>query len=138
MPTTVETTILRGGEWLLQPSEADSVFTPERLTEEHRLIGRTAQDFVDNEILPKLDQLETKDWALARDLVRQSAGLGLLGVDVPEAYGGVGLDKVASLVVSERMARSASFGATWGAHANLTIIPMFLFATAAQKDKYLG
>src|SRR3954468_21919434 len=137
MPTTTETTILRGGEWLLQPSTPESVFTPERLTEEHRLIGRTAQDFVDNEVLPKLDQLETKDWALARDLVKQSAGLGLLGVDVPEAYGGVGLDKAASLVVSERMARSASFDATWGAHANLTIIPMFLFATEAQKEKYL-
>src|SRR5215212_11614824 len=137
MPTTVETTILRGGEWLLLASEADSIFTPERLTEEHRLIGRTAQDFVDHEVLPKLDQLETKDWALARDLVKRSAGLGLLGVDVPEAYGGVGLDKVASLVVSERMARSASFGATFGAHANLTIVPLMLFGTEAQKQKYL-
>jgi alkylation response protein AidB-like acyl-CoA dehydrogenase len=138
MPTTTETPTLRGGEWLLHSTDADGVFTPERLTEEHRLIGRTAQQFVENEVLPKLDQLETKDWALAREMVKQSGGLGLLGVDVPEAYGGVGLDKAASLVVSERMARSASFGATWGAHANLTIIPMFLFATDAQKEKYLG
>src|SRR5436190_20578772 len=138
MATTTETAVQRGGEWLIHSTYARDVFTPERMTEEHRLIGRTAQAFVDNEVLPKLDQLETKDWALARDLVKQSAGLGLLGVDVPEAYGGVGLDKAASLVVSERMARSASFGATWGAHANLTIIPMFLFASEAQKHKYLG
>jgi len=117
MPTTTETTILRGGEWLIQPSQADSVFTPERLTEEHRLIARTAQEFVDNEVLPKLDQLETKDWALSRELVKLGAGLGLLGVDVPEAYGGLGLDKVTSLVVSEKLARAASFGATFGAHA---------------------
>jgi alkylation response protein AidB-like acyl-CoA dehydrogenase len=137
MPTTTETTILRGGEWLLQSSAADSVFTPERLTEEHRLIGRTAQDFVDNEVLPKLDQLETKDWALARNLVKLGAGLGLLGVDVPEAYGGLGLDKVTSLVVSEKLARSASFGATFGAHANLTIVPLMLFGSEAQKQKYL-
>src|SRR6476661_2787879 len=137
MPTTTETTILRGGEWLIQPSPADSVFTPERLTEEHRLIGRTAQDFVDNEILPKLDQLEQKDWSLARELVVRGAGLGLLGVDVPEAYGGLGLDKVTSLVVSERLARAASFGATFGAHANLTIVPLFLFGSEAQKQKYL-
>ena len=137
MPTTTETTILRGGEWLIQPSEADAVFTPERLTEEHRLIGRTAQDFVDNEILPKLDQLETKDWALARELVKLGASLGLLGVDVPEAYGGLGLDKVTSLVVSEKLARSASFGATFGAHANLTIVPLVLFGSEAQKQKYL-
>src|SRR3954464_6497745 len=137
MPTTTETTILRGGEWLLQPSAPETVFTPERLTEEHRLIGRTAQDFVDNEVLPKLDQLETKDWTLARELVRLGAGLGLLGVDVPEAYGGLGLDKVTSLVVSEKLARAASFGATFGAHANLTIVPLMLFGSEAQKQKYL-
>jgi alkylation response protein AidB-like acyl-CoA dehydrogenase len=137
MPTSTETTILRGGEWLMQPSDADSVFTPERLTEEHRLIGRTAQAFVDNEVLPKLDQLETKDWALARELVKLGASLGLLGVDVPEAYGGLGLDKVTSLVVSEKLARAASFGATFGAHANLTIVPLMLFGSEAQKQKYL-
>jgi alkylation response protein AidB-like acyl-CoA dehydrogenase len=137
MPTTTETTILRGGEWLIQRSEADAVFTPERLTEEHRLIGRTAEAFVDNEVLPKLEQLETKDWALARELVRLGASLGLLGVDVPEAYGGLGLDKVTSLVVSEKLARSASFGATFGAHANLTIVPLMLFGSEAQKQKYL-
>src|SRR3954469_18275744 len=137
MPTTTETTILRGGEWLLQPSAPETVFTPERLTEEHRLIGRTAQEFVDNEVLPKHDQLETKDWALARDLVKLGAGLGLLGVDVPEAYGGLGLDKVTSLVVSEKLARAASFGATFGAHANPTIVPLMLFGSEAQKQKYL-
>ena len=137
MPTTTETTILRGGEWLIQPSEADAVFTPERLTEEHRLIGRTAEEFVDNEVLPKLEQLETKDWALARELVKLGASLGLLGVDVPEAYGGLGLDKVTSLVVSEKLARSASFGATFGAHANLTIVPLMLFGSEAQKQQYL-
>src|SRR5215212_9824863 len=137
MATTTETEILRGGEWLIAASDAAGVFTPERLTEEHRLIARTAQEFVDNEILPKLDQLEAKDWALARTLVRTAAELGLLGVDVPEAYGGLGLDKVTSLVVSEKLARAASFGATFGAHANLTIVPLVLFGSEAQKQKYL-
>src|SRR5690349_14171088 len=137
MPTTTDTTILRGGEFLLQPAEPDAVFTPEKLTEEHRLIGRTAPEFVENEVLPKLDALEQKDWNLARELVKKGAELGLLGVDVPEAYGGLGLDKVTSLVVSERLARSASFGATFGAHGNLTIVPLMLFGTDAQKQKYL-
>ena len=135
--TTVSTATLRGGEWLLHAGDSDSVFTPERLTEEHRLIARTAGEFVENEVLPQLDRLEQKDWVLARDLVKRAAALGLLGVDVPEAYGGVGLDKVSSLVVSERMARSASFGATFGAQANLCVIPLFLFGTEAQKEKYL-
>ena len=84
------TSILRGGEWLLQAAGADSVFTPERLTDEHRMIARTAQEFVDHEVLPQLDRLEQKDWDLARTLVQRGGALGLLGVDVPEAYGGVG------------------------------------------------
>ncbi len=105
MTTATSTSILRGGEWLLQDGDADGVFTPERLTEEHRLIGRTAQEFVDNEVLPVLDKLEQKDWDLARKLVQRGGSLGLLGVDVPEAYGGVGLDKVTSLVVSEKLAQ---------------------------------
>ena len=136
MPTTA-TPILRGGEWLLEPSDPDTVFTPERLTEEHRLIGQTADEFVDKEVLPVLDRLEEKDWTLARELVKRGGALGLLGVDVPEAYGGVQLDKVASLVVSERLARAASFGATFGAQGNLTVLPLFLFGTEAQKRKYL-
>src|SRR5439155_864398 len=80
MATTTAPTVLRGGEWLLQAADADSVFTPERLSDEHRLIGQTAQEFVENEVLPKLDRLEEKDWALARDLVKRSGDLGLLGV----------------------------------------------------------
>src|ERR1019366_4444024 len=135
-PTAPGTTsTLRGGEWLLQPTSSDHVFTPERLSDEHKLIGQTAQEFVDKEILPVLDQLEQKDWGLSRTLVKRSGDLGLLGVDVPEAYGGVGLDKVSSLVVSAKMASAASFGATFGAQANLTVIPLYLFGTEAQKQK---
>ena len=88
-------------------------------------------------MLPVLDRLEQKDWALARRLVKRCGELGLLGVDVPEAYGGLNLDKVTSLVVSERMSSAASFGATFGAQANLTVLPLMLFGTEAQKQKYL-
>src|SRR6187200_2597345 len=130
MPTTSAPALLRGGEWLLQPTDADAVFTPERTTDEHRLIAQTAKQFVENEVLPVLDRLEQKDWTLARQLVKR-------GADVPDTYGGVGLDKVSSLIVSERMAPSASFGATWGATANLTVIPIYLFGNEAQKKKYL-
>jgi alkylation response protein AidB-like acyl-CoA dehydrogenase len=137
MPTTTDATILQGGEWLLHATDADAAFTPERLTDEHRLIGQTAQEFVTNEVAPVIDKLEEKDWALSRTLVRRGGDLGLLGVDVPEAYGGVGLDKVSSLVVSSKLAGSASFGATFGAHANLTIVPLMLFGSEAQKQKYL-
>src|SRR4029077_18826500 len=78
-----------------------------------------------------------KDWNLARELVRKGGALGLLGVDAPEVYGGVQLDKVSSMVVSEKMAGGASFGATFGAQANLMVLPLVLFGTDAQKRKYL-
>ncbi|HEY6212855.1 MAG TPA: acyl-CoA dehydrogenase family protein [Vicinamibacterales bacterium] len=137
MTTTTETKTQRGGEWLLQSTDAASVFTPERMSDEHNLIARTAAEFVRQEVMPALDRLEQKDWGLARDLVKRAAALGLLGVDVPEAYGGVALDKVSSLVVSEKLAGSASFGAAFGAQANLVIVPLVLFGTEEQKKKYL-
>ena len=138
-PTTASpaTATLRGGEWLLQPTSPADVFTPARLTDEQRLIAQTVTDFVHNEVLPALDRLEQKEWALARDLVKRCGELGLLGVDVAEAYGGVELDKVSSMIVSERMSQAASFGATFGAHANLLVLPLSLFGTEDQKRRYL-
>src|SRR5690349_1391902 len=137
LSATATTSILRGGEWLLRSARAGEVFTPEQRTEEHRLIGQTVSDFVDGEILPVVDRLEQKDWTLSRQLIARCGELGLLGADVAEAYGGVQLDKVSSVVISEEISRAASFGATFGAHANLAILPLSLFGTEAQKQKYL-
>ena len=136
MPTS-EKAQLRGGAWLIEPTDPRDVLTPERLTDEHRLIGSTTQQFVEQEVLPALDRLEQHDWAIARGLLKRCGELGLLGVDVPEAYGGVDLDKVTSLLVSERMASAASFGATFGGQTNLTLLPLLLFGTEAQKQKYI-
>ena len=80
-------------------------------------------------MLPQLAQLETKDWALARTLIRRAGDLGLLGMDVPEAFGGVGLDKAASIVVGEAIGVSASFATTFGAQTGLAIIPILCFGT---------
>jgi alkylation response protein AidB-like acyl-CoA dehydrogenase len=127
----------RGGGWLLEQAPAASTFTPEQITDEHRLIAQTAGEFADTEVLPALDELEHKDWELARRLLRRCGELGLLGVDVPEAYGGVELDRVASVIVSQQVGRSASFGATFGAQTNLCILPILLFGTDDQKARYL-
>src|SRR5688572_8070701 len=97
----------------------------------------TTYDFNDIEVLTKHDQLDTKDWELARALIRRCGELGLLGVNVPEQYGGLDLDKVSSLIVAERIARSASFGASYGGQANLCILPIVLFGTEEQKQRYL-
>jgi alkylation response protein AidB-like acyl-CoA dehydrogenase len=139
MGSTTDTPIavLRGGEWLLTAAGPETIFTPETLTEEHRLIGRTTEEFAVSEVQPQLDRLEQKDWALARQLLVRCGELGLLSVDVAEQYGGLQVDKVASMIVSEHMAQAASFGAAFGAQANLTILPLSLFGTDAQKRKYL-
>ena len=130
-------TATRGGAWLLGSATTDETFTPERLTEDHRLIAQTTDEFAAGEVQPALERLEGKDWELARALIRRCGELGLLGVNVPDVYGGVELDKVASLIVSERVARSASFGAAFGAQANLCILPILLFGTDEQKQRYL-
>ena len=130
-------TATRGGTWLIEPTGPGAAFTPERMTDDHRLIAQTTEEFATGEVMPAVERLEQKDWELARALLRRCGELGLLGVNVPEAYGGVELDKVSSLVVSEHIARSASFGATYGAQANLCILPILMFGTDDQKQRYL-
>ncbi|MBM62481.1 MAG: acyl-CoA dehydrogenase [Acidobacteria bacterium] len=127
-----------GGMWLFEDTTSGSVFTPERLSDEHKLIDQTADEFVRNEILPSHGQLETKDWKLARVLVNRAGELGLLGTDVPEQYGGVGLDKASTVLVGSRFGQSGSFGSTFGAHTGLAILPLHCFGSDTQKDKYLG
>ncbi len=127
----------KGGAWLVEQAQAADVVTPERRTGEHRLIGQSAAEFMDGEVLPVAERLEQKEWALNRDLLRKCGELGLLGTNVPEAYGGVDLDKIATLIVSEQLARYASFAVTFGAQANLCILPIFMFGTETQRQRYL-
>jgi alkylation response protein AidB-like acyl-CoA dehydrogenase len=134
---TTSTQLRKGGSWLLEDTAPADVFTPEKLTDEHRLMAQTAQEFVDHEVLPATERLETKDWELARSLMRRAADLGLFGIAVPEEYGGLDLDKASSIVVVERLARAASFATAFGGQANLTILPLVMFGTEAQKQKYL-
>jgi alkylation response protein AidB-like acyl-CoA dehydrogenase len=128
---------LTGGAWLVADATPESIFTRERFDAEQRLIGQTAQAFVDGEVLPVLDRLEQKDWALSRRLIERSGELGLLATDVPESYGGLDLDKISSIIVGEAVGRCASFATTFGAQTGLAITPILCFGTEAQKQKYL-
>ena len=134
---STDTSIRRGGSWLLETTAPSDIFTPETITDEHRLMAQTTTEFVNTEVLPQLGRLEQKDWQLARSLVRRCGELGLLGIAVPEAYGGLDLDKASSLIVVEQIGPSASFATTFGGQANLTILPLVLFGTPAQKERYL-
>ena len=137
MATATSDTAVKGGAWLIADTDPATVTTPERLTDEHKLIGQTAREFINGEVRPVNDKLEQKDWALQRELVKKCGALGLLGTNIPEAYGGVDLDKIATLIVSEAIAEHASFATTFGAQANLTILPIYMFGTPAQRQKYL-
>ena len=137
MTTTVEKVAQQGGIWLLEETPAEATFTPEEMTEEHRLIDQTAQEFITKEVVEHNDQLETKDWDLARRMLRRSGELGLLGTDVPEAFGGIDVDKVSAAIIASRVGQAGSFSSAFGAHTGLVIMPLVTFGTDAQKQKYL-
>ena len=130
------TTTTRGGAWLIEEA-TEPIFTPERLSDEHRLIKQTADEFVDTEVRPALERLEQKDWALVRTLIRRSGELGLLGTDVPESLGGVELDKISAIIVGEAVGHTASFATTFGAQTGLAITPLICFGSDELKAKYV-
>ena len=135
--TTTTTAPARGGAWLVEDAPPGAIFTREQLTEEHRLIEQTAEEFMKGEVEPALERMEQKDWTVARELVKRGGELGMLGTDVPEQYGGVGLDKVSAVLVGEAVGSVASFATTFGAQSGLAITPLLCFGTEEQKTKYL-
>ena len=137
MSTAAPSAVRKGGSWLIEETAADAIFTPERISDEHRMMFKTTLDFATQEVLPQIERLENKDWALSRQFVRRAGELGLLGTDVPEEYGGLELDKVSALMVADGIARSASFTVTFGAMTGLAIMPLLLFGNEQQKRKYL-
>ena len=127
----------KGGDWLIGDTAPEDVFTPELLSDEHRMIARTAAEFRETEVLPAIPELEQKKWNVSRSLIGRAGALGLLGTDVPEAHGGVGLDKAASVVVGEAIGGCGGFATTFGAQTGLAIIPILCFGTDAQQQQYL-
>jgi len=129
--------IFAGGEFLITDVAPEEVFTPEDFTDEHKMILQTAKDFVDKEIQPIVDKLEEKDHDLVLSLLGRAGELGLLGTDVPEEFGGLGLDKVSTTLVAEAMGPAASFGVVYGAHTGIGSLPIVYFGNDQQKAKYL-
>jgi alkylation response protein AidB-like acyl-CoA dehydrogenase len=129
--------LIKGGAFLIEELAAEDIFTPEDFTEEHRMIADTTRQFVDNEVSPRIDELEKHDWKLARELVKKAAELGLIGANIPEEYGGLGLDQTSGALIGENIGRSASFATTLGAESGIGLLPIIYFGTEAAKDKYL-
>ena len=127
----------RGGSFIVGPVGTDSVFTPEQLTDEHRAIRDAVAAFVAKEVGPKGAAVEGKDYATHRALLERLGSDGFLGIDVPEAFGGAGLDRISSLVVNEAITTARSFAVTYAAHTGIGTLPIVFFGTDAQKRRYL-
>ncbi|MFE8696648.1 acyl-CoA dehydrogenase family protein [Cytobacillus sp. FJAT-53684] len=129
--------MIKGGSFLIEDVTYDQVFTPEDYTDEHKMIAKTTEDYVVNEVLPEVPYLEKHEFDRSVKLLKQAGDLGLLGVDVPEEYGGLGLDKVSSALIAEKMSIAGGFSITHGAHVGIGSLPIVLFGNEEQKEKYL-
>jgi alkylation response protein AidB-like acyl-CoA dehydrogenase len=134
---TIAKPAAKGGSFLLESPLPQDVFTPADLTDDQKLIGQTAEEFVVKEVLPLVKDLENKKPGLMASLVKKGGELGLMGGGVPEEYGGAGLDKIATTVLTEKLSLYGGFAVTHGAHAGIGTLPIVYFGTEEQKKKYL-
>jgi alkylation response protein AidB-like acyl-CoA dehydrogenase len=135
--TVVPKTRISGGSFLLEERQTADVFTPEDFSEQQQMIGQTTEEFAVNEILPQAEKIEHKDYSVSRDLLKKAGELGLSGAEIPEAYGGLEMDKVTAAIIADHMAKYAGFATTWGAHTGIGLLPIVYFGTEEQKKKYL-
>src|SRR5205809_1582386 len=126
-----------GGHWLVEPVGSTPQFTGADFTEEDLLYAKTAEDFVRHEVLGRLAEIEEKREGVMPELLKRAGALGLLMIDIPERYGGLGLHKTTSMLVSERGALCASFSVSWGAHTGIGTLPIVYYGSEAQKQRYL-
>src|SRR5215831_3588885 len=131
------TTGAAGGRFVVDPLAPEDIFTREDLTEEQRLFGQTAAEFIQKEVLPVVKQLYAHDWALTRRLLKKASELDLLRLEVPPAYGGLGLDLISASYVGEQIAVDPSFGGSLGAHTSIGTLPLVYFGNEDQKQRYL-
>ncbi|THB72463.1 MAG: acyl-CoA dehydrogenase [Desulfobulbaceae bacterium] len=129
--------VFNSGEFLIKSIDCDTIFTPEDFTDEHKQIAATSMQFIENEIWPINDQIEAKNFDLVRSNLRKCGELGLMMIDAPEDIGGLELDKVTSMVVSETFAFGKSFGLTYMCHTGIGMLPLLYYGTRQQKEKYL-
>src|SRR5690606_36879412 len=135
--TTVSRRAPVGGAFLIERQSPSEVLVPEAISSELSMFMATAKTFVQREIVPDLDQLEALDYELSRAKMLRAGALGLLGVEVPEEFGGLGMSKTAAAVVVEALAATGSFNVTYNAHSGIATLPLVYFGTQDQKSRYL-
>lgn len=126
-----------GGSYIIDDINFEAIVTPEDFTDEHRMIAETTEQFIAGEVLPHDEEIEKLNYDLTVELMQKAGELGLIGVEVPEEYGGLGLDKLSATLVSEKMTKASAFALSIGAHVGIGTLPIVYFGTDAQKQKYL-
>ena len=136
--TTTSDNLLRGGQFLIKETDPQDVFTPEDFSQEQHMMIESVKDFVDREIWPHKPRFEQKDYALTLEVMKKIGDLGLLGVAVPEAYGGLGMGFVTTMLVCDYISGSTgSIATTFGAHTGIGTMPITLYGTEEQKQTYV-
>ncbi|WP_224929466.1 acyl-CoA dehydrogenase family protein [Bacillus safensis] len=129
--------VKKGGSFLIDETNYEHIFTPEDFSDEHQMIGKTTEDYILQDVVPHIDQIENHEFKHSVRLLKKAGELGLLGADVPEEFGGLGLDKISSAIITEKFARAGSFSLSYGAHVGIGSLPIVLFGNQAQKETYL-
>ncbi|GAB3828388.1 acyl-CoA dehydrogenase family protein [Hymenobacter jeollabukensis] len=133
----VSNKLVKGGEFIIKPTEAHDVFTPADFSEEQNMMHQTALDFVEKEVQPLLERLDNHEEGLMRGLMEKAGELGLFGVSIPEEFGGLNMDFPTSLRVTEGVGGGHSFPVAFAAHTGIAMLPILYFGTEEQKQKYL-
>lgn len=136
--TSEKKDLIRGGQFLVKETRAEDVFTPEDFTEEQKMMRDSVKEFVDREIWPRKEEFEKKNYQLTQDLMKQAGEMGLLGVSVPEEYGGLGMGFLTTMLVVDYISgATGSFSTAFGAHTGIGTLPITLYGTEEQKQKYV-
>jgi len=137
METTQQTTSVKGGEWLIKESNPFNTFTPEDFTEEHEMVKESCSQFLDNEVMPVVERIDKLEKDLMPSLLQKAGDLGLLGVSIPEEYGGLGKDFITSTLVSEGLGGGFSFSVAVSANTGIGTLPILYFGNQEQKQRYI-
>ena len=137
MATETKPKALQGGEFLIRESDPQDIFIPEEFNEEQRMIAQTARDFLSQEVWPHLDRIDSMEEGLMQSLLEKSGELGLLGISVPEQFGGFGKDFVTTMLLTEVTGAGHSFSVAIAAHTGIGTLPILYYGTEEQKKKYI-
>ena len=133
----MSTNAIKGGEFIIRKTNPEDIFTPEEWTEEHEMIGKMCDDFINQEVVPVLDRMDKMEDGLMQSILEKAGELGMLGLSVPEELGGMGVDFKTSLLATERLGPGHSFSVAYGAHTGIGTLPLLYYGNDAQKAKYI-